>query len=155
VVLLVVVAAAPVAPQGYSFFSSSSNPSSSTQQPGNTGTPSSKAQPNTERGSRTGSASSTTAAHATEPHGSNSSHGVWHEGGADATAEQLERGPKGYVPCEGPPLQCAVVHKQLVPEVRADKHHAATQGIRCWVLHMVCRGNADDVRTRMQLVPCV
>jgi hypothetical protein len=133
VVLLVVVAAAAVAPQGYSFLSSSSNPSSSTQQPGSTGTPNRKAQPNpnTERGSRTSSASSTTATHAAEPHGSNSSHGVWHEGGVDATAEQLEQRPEGYVPCEGPPLQCAVVHKQPVPEVRV----LTDTGGKCRAVH--------------------
>jgi hypothetical protein len=104
-VVLVVVAASVLAPRpSYSAQPSSSD--SSTQH-------SSSSSVN-ERGSRI----SPQASHTAEAAGSNSSHGAWHEGGVGLSTEKVQERPDGYVPCKGPPLQCAVVNKQPIPEVR-------------------------------------
>lgn len=106
-VVLVVVAASVLAPHP-TYSAQPSSDSSSTQQ-----SRSSSSGVN-ERGSRI----SPQASHAAEAAGSNSSHGAWHEGGVGLTAAQVQERPDGYVPCKGPPLQCAVVNKQPIPEVR-------------------------------------
>lgn len=106
--VLVVVAASSLAPRpSYSAQpSSNSDSDSSTHQSRSSGV--------NERGSRI----SPQASHTAEAAGSNSSHGAWHEGGVGLTNVQVQERPEGYVPCKGPPLQCAVVNKQPIPEVR-------------------------------------
>lgn len=103
--VLVVVAASVLAPRP-TYSAKPSSDSSSTQQ--------SRSSSVNERGSRI----SAQASHTAEAAGSNSSHGAWHEGGVGLTNAQVQERPDGYVPCKGPPLQCAVVNKQPIPEVR-------------------------------------
>lgn len=122
-----VVAASIASPHSFSY-SSSTQPTGSIRagpKPNPDSTTKSGSQASSsvsEKGNRASGASSTSSAHAVEATGSNSSHGVWHEGGVGLSTDQVEARPEGYVPCEGPDLQCAVVNKQPIPEVCAALH---------------------------------
>lgn len=72
-----------------------------------------------ERGSKAAANSSTTGTSSSSS--SATPQGLWHEGGGgDAVAGgQLSAAERdAVVPCKGPNLQCAVVNKQPIPEVR-------------------------------------
>ena len=63
-----------------------------------------------ERGSRSSSGMEPTS----------NAHGLWHEGCDTAGGSQQQAQPQdSIIPCKGPNLQCSVVNKQPIPEVRA------------------------------------